>query len=272
MLHIVHLEDDSPLQELLQISLQAANPRLILKQFIDSDEMFAYTVSHLQDIDLFILDVRVLGSMSGVEVAQKIRQLNETIPIIITSAYQKPAAHLNALLNCRWYPKPWHIIEITRETLAIAQASSKSKSKALNSLSEIELIMPGLARRSIDKGQIIVFSMTDHSATHVETFFDNVSKVQLAWLGDKPYLGLYDFSQNLGIQLTSEFRRRALELVHIRPDLMRRHAFALPPTTSHSLQPMLAFIRNELMKSELRYQVAIFQDGKSALNWLRSDQ
>lgn len=268
MLHIVHLEDDGPLQEVLQISLRAANPNLTLKQFIDSDEMFTYTLSNIEDIDLFILDVRVFGSMNGIEVAKKIRQLNTNVPIIITSAFQKPSSDLLLSLNCQWYAKPWHIVDITRDMLNVAQAATRRKNNLQALSSELELIMPGLARRLLDKRQIVVFSITEASHLHIDGFFDHLYKVQLGWPYGQPYLGLYDFSLNLNLTLTPEFRKRSLEIITLRPDLVRRHAFALPSFTT--VRPLWGFIRSEWTKVNEQQEVAIFQDGKSALTWLRS--
>lgn len=122
MTHILHLEDDGPLREILHVALSAADPTIKLKQFISSDEAIAHIKAHLDTIDLFILDIRVPGSKNGIEVAEEIRRLGSSRPIIITSAFRKPEQHRLDSLNCTWMPKPWHILEAHKTILPLARA------------------------------------------------------------------------------------------------------------------------------------------------------
>lgn len=110
--HIVQLEDDGPLLEIMQVALQAAAPSVVLKQFIRSDDAMKYIEEHHQDIDLYILDIRVPGRMDGVEVAERIRKLDANTTIAITSAYSGPSRKKLKELNCQWLAKPWHVMDV----------------------------------------------------------------------------------------------------------------------------------------------------------------
>lgn len=111
-MHILQLEDDNPLREIMRVALVAAMPDITLKQFINSDDAVKYIEEHHQEIDLFILDIRVPGSIDGVEVAQKIRELGSESIIAITSAYRRPDRRRLSELNCQWLAKPWHVMDV----------------------------------------------------------------------------------------------------------------------------------------------------------------
>jgi DNA-binding response OmpR family regulator len=111
-MHVLHLEDDGPLREIMKVALVAALPNINLKQFINSDEAVKYTEQHCQDIDLYILDIRVPGSLDGIGVARKVRELKCNGVIAITSAYRAPDNELLKELKCEWFAKPWHIMEV----------------------------------------------------------------------------------------------------------------------------------------------------------------
>jgi len=126
-MHIVHLEDESPLREILRVALIAAVPNANLKQFIDSDEAVAYIEANAEDIDLYILDIRVPGSMNGVEVAHKIREFGAPGVIAITSAYRAPDKSELDALKCEWFAKPWHIMEVLDKLLPLIDPNKKGK-------------------------------------------------------------------------------------------------------------------------------------------------
>lgn len=269
MMHVVHLEDDGLLQNLLKIALCSAQPDIKLKQFIDSDEAVTYIAENIDTIDLFILDIRVAGSMNGVDVAHKIRELNSNAPIIVTSAFQKPAAHILTTLNCRWYAKPWHIADITRDMLQTLRQASPRQTVTKDSM-EIKLLMPGLARRYINQQGIVVFSLTEYSPAHVDGFFDALHEVQAGWEAGKPFLGLYDFSRNLDIYMTAQFRTRALQLAQAHRQLVGRSAYVLPAIASYIVRPMWTFIKSELAPINPQHDMAAFHSGDTAQEWLKA--
>jgi two-component SAPR family response regulator len=116
-IHIVHVEDDKPLKEILKVAFEAVDPHVQLQQFISADEALAYMDANRQTIDLFILDIRIPGSMNGLQLAQKIRQLGCPGHIVLTSAYLRPSRDMLATLRAEYYAKPWHIYDITPKLL-----------------------------------------------------------------------------------------------------------------------------------------------------------
>ncbi len=116
-MHILQLEDDNPLREIMKVALVAVMPTVNLKQFENSDDAVKYIEEHVKDIDLFLLDIRVPGSMDGVAVAQKIRELGCEGMIAITSAYRRPDRKKLAELNCQWLAKPWHVMDVIDKLL-----------------------------------------------------------------------------------------------------------------------------------------------------------
>lgn len=125
-MHIVQLEDDNPLLEIMRVALTAAVPSATLKQFVNSDEAIKYIEQHKDDIDLFLLDIRVPGSKDGVEVAQAIRDFGCTGIIAITSAYRRPDRKKLTELNCEWLAKPWHVMDVIDRLIPMIRANRKA--------------------------------------------------------------------------------------------------------------------------------------------------
>jgi hypothetical protein len=119
-MNILHLEDDGPLREILAAALRAVEPNCELHQFIKSDDALAYVRQHVQGIDLFIIDIRVPGSMDGLQMAHQVRELRAPGAMVLTSAYRVPDQDVLKKLDCQWYPKPWHIIETSTKLLKLA--------------------------------------------------------------------------------------------------------------------------------------------------------
>src|SRR5260221_4244035 len=111
-LHVVHIEDDAGIQEVLKLSFQQAEPTLNLRQFSRGEDALRYIENHTQSIDLFMLDVRLPGKLSGIDVAHKIRLLGCPGYIVLSSANWEPGPELLASLRCEYWPKPRHILDI----------------------------------------------------------------------------------------------------------------------------------------------------------------
>ncbi len=125
-MQIVHVEDDKPLKDILKAALQARDPELRLVQYTHPDDALHYIQNNIQNIDLFILDIRLPGAISGLELARKIRDMKYTGSIVLTSAYSRPNPDLLQLLDCEYYPKPWHLIELTQKVLLHHQVGNKA--------------------------------------------------------------------------------------------------------------------------------------------------
>jgi DNA-binding response OmpR family regulator len=110
--HVVNVEGDKTLQNLLDATFRAAEPGINLHHFATSDKALAYITASAQDIDLFILDIGLSGSKNGLEIAEAIRYLGCPGSIILTSADAFPSPELLASLQAEFLPKPSHILEI----------------------------------------------------------------------------------------------------------------------------------------------------------------
>lgn len=124
-MHILHLEDETPLREIMKVALIAAEPAATLRQFGNSDEAMRYIEAHVNEIDLYILDVRLPGSLDGVGVARRVRELGGSGVIVITSAYRAPDRTRLQEMNAEWYAKPWHIMEVLDKLLPVVRAKIK---------------------------------------------------------------------------------------------------------------------------------------------------
>jgi DNA-binding NtrC family response regulator len=118
-MHVVQIEDDKPLKEILKVTLEAAEPKLNLNQFISGDEALPYIQQNLENIDLIIVDIRLPGNMNGIQIAEHIRQLNYKGNMVLTSAYSRPNSTTLKQLQSDFYPKPWHILDITNKILRL---------------------------------------------------------------------------------------------------------------------------------------------------------
>jgi DNA-binding response OmpR family regulator len=111
-LSIVHLEDDYMLREIFKATVEAFDPCVSLKQFVDSDSVMDYISRTTNPIDLFVVDIRVPGAMNGIGVVKTLHDWGYSGLIIITSAFRRPDKNLFGALSCEWASKPWNPGEI----------------------------------------------------------------------------------------------------------------------------------------------------------------
>jgi DNA-binding response OmpR family regulator len=117
MMHIVHIEADRPLSDMLRMAFQTIDPDLILKQFTSADQALMYVHQHKETIDLFILDVRLSGIMDGLVFAQMLREGKYPGHIVLTSDHSSINHPILSAPNVEFMPKPWHIIDLTPKLL-----------------------------------------------------------------------------------------------------------------------------------------------------------
>lgn len=117
--HIVHLEDDHHLFNIFRVALLAVSPALKIVQFTDAELLLRYVLQADSPIDLVILDIRVPGSLNGIQVAQQIRRVQYPVNIVITSAYSAPERRVLSELDAIFIPKPWNIPAMIRQLLSL---------------------------------------------------------------------------------------------------------------------------------------------------------
>jgi DNA-binding response OmpR family regulator len=125
-MHVVQIEDDRSLREILKVALQAVEPNITLRQFIAGDDAVAYIGQYAQTIDLFVIDLHLPGKVTGVQLAQTIRDLQCPGFIVLTSAYAPPEDDVLASLRSEYYPKPWHILEVTQKLLKYRLSNARN--------------------------------------------------------------------------------------------------------------------------------------------------
>ncbi len=123
-MHIVHLEDTRPLRDIFKATLTAIRPGCDIHPFMTSDDAAAYIQEHGTEVDLFVLDVRVPGSLDGLGVAELAKQIGCTGAIVMTSAYMSPGREQLTALNAHWFQKPWQIEDV-QEMLRLAAATKR---------------------------------------------------------------------------------------------------------------------------------------------------
>ena len=115
---ILHLEDDPSLKATMLELLTTVEPDSEVQQFTNSDDAVRFIETE-SPVDLFLLDVRVPGSMDGIGVAKHIRSLGIHAPIVFMSAYSRPGIDvLDDEIDFRWVHKPWPVeklIELLEE-------------------------------------------------------------------------------------------------------------------------------------------------------------
>ncbi len=116
-INVVHIEDDTMLRDILRISFQAVEPDISLNQYISADAAIPYITKNKETIDLFILDIRLPGSMNGLQIAQTLRDMACPGFVVLTSAYGAPSHEWLDSLRAEYIPKPWHILDLTKKLL-----------------------------------------------------------------------------------------------------------------------------------------------------------
>jgi len=121
-LSIVHLEDEYMLRDIFKATVDAYDPAIDLKQFVDSDSLIHYLSTTTDSIDLCVVDIRVPGSINGIGVVKTLHDWGYSGAIVITSAYRRPDKDLFDALSCEWAPKPWNPIDIMSKLNELIQA------------------------------------------------------------------------------------------------------------------------------------------------------
>jgi DNA-binding NtrC family response regulator len=108
-IHILHIEDERDLRSVFAEVILIIDSEVRLKQFQNADESLSYIVEYGATVDVFVLDIRLPGELTGLQLAAKIRELGCEGRIIITSAYQMPPVDLLQNLRAEYVSKPWNV-------------------------------------------------------------------------------------------------------------------------------------------------------------------
>ena len=116
-IHVLHVEDERDLRTVFAEVIVIIDSEVKLEQFPNADEALVYISAHGKSVDVFVLDIRVPGQISGLDLASKIRELGCPGRIIITTAYQMPPIELLHNLGAEYVSKPWNVPEFFMKIL-----------------------------------------------------------------------------------------------------------------------------------------------------------
>ena len=108
-IHILHVEDERDLRSVFAEVILIIDSEVTLKQFPSADDALGYIGEHGKTVDVFVLDIRLPGVLTGLQLAANIRELGCDGHIIITSAYQMPPVDLLQNLRAEYVSKPWNV-------------------------------------------------------------------------------------------------------------------------------------------------------------------
>ncbi len=115
-MRIVHIEDESLLRDILRRGFKHAEVPIELHQFESGDDAMPFVVQNKQTIDLFILDIRLPGTLNGLQIAQRLREIGCPGSIVLTSAfYSSPDPNWLNTMKAEYLPKPWYVFEIAKK-------------------------------------------------------------------------------------------------------------------------------------------------------------
>jgi CheY-like chemotaxis protein len=126
-MHVVQIEDESPLRDILKAALQAAQPTIKLQQFGDAESALPYIREWSWDVDLFIIDIRLPGKLNGLDLTQQIRATGCPGYVVLTSAYAAPPKDFLASHRCEYTPKPWHLLDLTQKVFQYQLVNKSAK-------------------------------------------------------------------------------------------------------------------------------------------------
>ncbi len=113
---IVHIEDESLLRDILRRGFKHADVPIDLRQFESADDAMPFICDHVPEVDLFILDIRLPGTLNGIQIAQRLREMGCPGSIVLTSAYySSPDPNWLKTLKVEYLPKPWYVFEIAKK-------------------------------------------------------------------------------------------------------------------------------------------------------------
>src|SRR5262245_59871777 len=109
-MHIVHIDGDTLLREVLKRAVRLSNQRPIrLEQFANGDDAMPYIERNLHDVDLFFISVDLPGTVNGLQIARLVRSRGYCGPIVVTSAHDVPDPSWLDAQQVEFLPHPWHI-------------------------------------------------------------------------------------------------------------------------------------------------------------------
>jgi DNA-binding response OmpR family regulator len=123
---ILVVDDDAAIVELLGILLKSENYKV--SGFTDSLEAWEYLQQHHQGLSLAIIDL-MMSPKSGLELMRDIRDINQTLPMMVVTAYYSeiPAVKKLGAPASAFIRKPFAIGEFLEKVHELADPKKPSR-------------------------------------------------------------------------------------------------------------------------------------------------
>jgi hypothetical protein len=129
--------------------------------------------------------------------------------------------------------------------------------------SPVEQLPHGITREWMLDRRIVIYSGINTPRASVDSWFEAFKEDLLAWPADRPYLVVHDLTHK-NVALTPYARKRAQDMIFLRPDLKGRSALIMRNTfASHLIE---LFLRQQRQTPRIRH---VFYNREKAVAWLR---
>ncbi|MBI5930929.1 MAG: hypothetical protein HY862_16585 [Chloroflexi bacterium] len=134
----------------------------------------------------------------------------------------------------------------------------------LKRTTQSEYVAPGVARRWLDGGLIVWFSIESVDRNVIDAWGRGAEEAIMNWPADRPFLTVQDFSNCDGLALTPYIRKKGEYLANLRPELPGRNAVIL--RRSVAAQAVKMFL---MAMKDKRRERRLFFSTPDGIEWLR---
>jgi two-component system response regulator PilR (NtrC family) len=186
MSSILVVDDELSMREFLKILLEKEGHKVITA----SDAASAIDLIQKQDFDIVISDIKMPG-MGGLSLLEKIKEINNSIPVIMITAYASPE---NAVVAMRsgafdYITKPFKVDEIKKIIKSASTATVSGKTEEVSTVSgpfegiigkssEMLKIYNLITRIAPTPASILIYGESGTGKELVAQAIHNLSKVQ----------------------------------------------------------------------------------------------
>jgi hypothetical protein len=130
--------------------------------------------------------------------------------------------------------------------------------------SPVEQLTAGITREWILDRRIVIYAGINLSRAAIDSWYEAFKADIMAWPVDRPYLVVHDLTHK-NVALTPYARKRAQDMVYLRPDVKGRSALIMRNTFASHLIDM--FLRQQRNTPRER---RVFYTREKAIEWLKT--
>lgn|SRR5690606_1606564 len=132
---IVIVQADSTILEVLTVALRTSGCKV--QDFSSAEDALNYLGNDFASVDLLITDYHLPGTISGQELASRVRRTNPSIPILIFSGEEwngDRQAGFEANLKLRFFPASTYFVPLAEKTRLGSHSPTKAVSRIYRAL------------------------------------------------------------------------------------------------------------------------------------------